>query len=85
MHFKPKINLCLVFTQIRQHREIRRRKKNQCKCLLPLTARGEDHSSSRVQGGWLKSFRLVLRLNSRARMEREDYNQPAFPFPFNEQ
>ena len=48
MHFKPEINLFVVFTQIRQHREIRREEKNLRKCLLRLTASGEDDSSSRV-------------------------------------
>ena len=48
MHFYPEINWCVVFIQIRQHREIRRGEKNLRKCLLRLTARGEDDISSRV-------------------------------------
>ena len=36
MHFKPKINWCIVFIQIRQHREICRKELR--KYLLPLTA-----------------------------------------------
>ena len=42
---------------------------------IPLTARGEDHGRTRVQGGWLQSFRSLPRINSRARTERKDHNQ----------
>ena len=49
MHFRPEINWCVVFIQIRQHHEFLRGEKNPRKCLLRLTARGEDESSSRVR------------------------------------
>ena len=78
MHFKPKINLCVVFIQIHQHREICRGETNLRKCLLSLEEKITAAAESRGAGCSLFDLFSV----STVGLERSEQTTTSPPFRF---